>query len=119
MKVRVGYVKGEDGKLEQKLLKNDEIGKDPNVLYQVASQLGDYIITDEESIERTKKELLDRMFKTIRKVAELDEFWIVKELAAGKVTVAWKIDIPQLQGYYTWERAEELTKLLDETMAYL
>lgn len=144
--MRIGYIKDEDGKLVRKWVKEGEEGKDPAVLYQVASQFGDYTWTDEEHMKEAKKALLEQMINTIFNLATLDAFWIVKtlddfkndaqnnpvreiqnisvekfipqEAKEGKCMLAWKIDFPQIQGYYKWDEAEKLRKQLSECCEY-
>ena len=144
--MRLGYIKDENGNLVRKWIKNGEEGKDPAVLYQVASQFGDCTWTDDEHMEEAKKALLEQMIDTIRKLAKFDEFWIVKtlddfkndaknhpvremqglsveefvpqEAKEGKCTLARKIDFPQFQGYYKWDEAEKLRKQLSECCEY-
>lgn len=133
--MRIGYIKDENGKLVRKWVKEGEEGKDPDVLYQVTSQFGDYIWTDDEHMAEAKAALLEQMLDTIRELAKLDEFWIVKrevnfrhdaqdnpvveefvpqEAKDGKCILAWKISFPQLDGYYKWDEAEKLSKQLQE-----
>ena len=60
---------------------------------------GDYLTCSKDVIRETKKELIETVFDVIRKVAEDDRFWIIKDTAEeGKVTVGWKIDFPQMYG---------------------
>ena len=146
--MRLGYIKDENGKLVRKWVNEGEEGKDPEVLYQVTSQFGDYIWTDDEHMDEAKDVLLERMIDTIRNLAKLDEFWSVKreadfrhdaqdhpslvmqpslsvedfvpqEAKDGKCTVAWKIELPQFGGYYEWNEAEKIRKQLDECCAHL
>lgn len=75
---------------------------------------GEYILTDEEHIQDAKDILLEILIDTIRALAKEDDFWIIKTAedhrnaplskilgvpkeAEGKGTVAWKIQIPQMQ----------------------
>ena len=143
--MRLGYIKDENGKLVRKWIKEGEEGKDPNVLYQVHSQFGDYIWTDEEHMDEAKGAFLEQMINTIRQLAKIDQFWIVKreddfrhdaqdhpareiqglsveefvpqEAKDGKCTLGWKIGFPQLDGYYQWDEAEKLRNQLDEISA--
>ena len=140
--MRLGYIKDESGNLVRKWVKDGDEGKDPNVLYHVASQFGDYTWTDDEHMKEAKDALLEQMINTIRKLAEMDEFWIVKryddflnaaqdhpareiaglsvevfipqEAKEGKCTLAWKINFPQFGGYYKWDEAEKIRNKLDE-----
>lgn len=60
---------------------------------------GNYVTCDKDKIQEAKKELIETVFDVIREVAKDDRFWIVKDTAEeGKVTVAWKIDFPQMYG---------------------
>lgn len=75
---------------------------------------GEYILTDEEHIQAAKDILLEILIDKIRELAKEDDFWIIKTAedhqnaplskilgvpkeAEGKATVAWKIQIPQMQ----------------------
>lgn len=137
--MRIAYIKDENGKLVRKLVKEGEEGKNPDALYQVATQFGNYIWTDDEHLAEAKDALLERMIDMIRKLAAIDNFWIVKkeddyrrdaqnnplyeygpeeqfipqEAKEGKCSVAWKIDFPQLGGYYKWDDAEKIRKQMD------
>lgn len=76
--MRIGYIKDENGKLVRKFVKEDEVGKDPDVLFLVSAHLGDYTYADEDNIEEAKAALLENMFNAIRELAKNDKFWIVK-----------------------------------------
>lgn len=145
--MRVGYIKDESGKLVRKWVKAGEEGENPDVLYQVASQFGDYIWTDEEHMDEAKDALLEKMLNTIRNLAKLDAFWIVKtaenyrkdaqnsplcvaqgisveeyipqQAKEGKCTVALKLEFPQFNGFYKWNEAEKLRKQLDACCGHL
>ena len=142
MGLRIGYVKNEDGTLKRKWVQVGEEAKYPDVLFQVCSQFGDYIWTDEEHMDEAKDALLEQMINNIRKLAKVEQFWIVKkeddfrheaqdnpvreirgesveefipqEAKDGKCTLGWKISCPQLDGYYKWDEAEKIQKQLDE-----
>lgn len=132
--MKLGYIKDENGKLVPKWVKEGE-EKNPDVLFHVAAQFGDYTVTDEEHMVEAKEALLEQMFNTIRKLATKDEFWIVKKPSdfeneknpllalghdapqwakEGKILIAWKIGFPSLEGYYTYDDAEKIQKQLDE-----
>lgn len=145
--MRFGYIKDENGNLVRKWVKDGEEGKDPDVLYQVAAQFGDYIWTDEGHMEDAKNALLEQMINTIRKLATMDAFWVMKtlddfqnnaqnnpvremqnlsvekfipqEAKEGKCMLGWEIDFPQFEGYYKWDDAEKIRKQLDECCGYL
>lgn len=132
--MRLGYIKDENGKLVRKWVKQGEEGKDPDVLYQVATQFGEYLWTDEEHMEEAKKALLESMFDCIRNLAKIDKFWIVKHVDKNDplstlgcpmdnkdnaATVAWKISFPQMEGYFKWDEAEKLKKQLEECGGHL
>lgn len=145
--MRLGYIKDESGKFVPKLVKEGEQGKDPNILYKVSTQFGGYLWTDEEHMDEAKNALLEQMINTIRNLARLDRFWIIKgeddfrrdaqdhpareiqglsveelvpqEAKEGKCTVALKFDLPQMDGYYQWDEAEKLREQLDECGAHL
>lgn len=76
--MRLGYIKDENGNLVRKFIKEDDLGKDPNVLYHVSAEFGDYLWADEEHMDETKSALLEKMFDKIRNAAKIDKFWIVK-----------------------------------------
>ena len=145
--MRLGYIKDKNGKLVRKWVKDGEEGKDPNVLYQIESMFGDWIWTDDAHLDEAKACLLEQMIGTIREIAKLDDFWIVKreedirrdaeddparmmqgvsveefipqEAREGKCILAWKIDFPQFAGYYSWSQAEKLKKQLQECCGQL
>jgi hypothetical protein len=131
--MRIGYIKDENGKMVRKFIPEDEVGKNPDVLFRASAGFGDYLWTDEEHMEEAKEALLESMFNSIRKIAKMDEFWIVKsssewecnthplfqtplvpqEAKDGKCTVAWRIIFPNLEGYCTLDVAERRQKQLD------
>ena len=58
-----------------------------------------YVICGKDEIQEAKDANLESIFNVIREVAKDDRFWIVNDAAeVGKVTVAWKIDFPQMYG---------------------
>ena len=145
--MRLGFIKDENGNYIRKLVKDGEEGQDPNVLYKVSSQFGDYVWTDDANMDEAKDALLEQMISTLRKLAKIDEFWVVKreddfrrsakddpvrevqglsveefipqEAKEGKCIVAWRINFPWLEAYYKWEEAEKLRKQLDECVVHL
>ena len=143
MAFRVGFVKDENGNLKHKLVAIGEEGKDPNILYQVGGPFGDDCWTDAEHMDEAKAAMLEKMIDTIRNLAKIDEFWIVKteddlwdefkdsinlqklskeewcalraqEGIDGKCALGWKIEAPHLDGYYKWEEAEKLREKLEK-----
>ena len=66
-----------------------------------ACQFGDYALVDEGDIESAKEQLMQGLFATMSELAKLDKFWIVHKggdfpfVPEGKVSVAWKIEVPQ------------------------
>ena len=145
--MRLGYIKNENGEYVRKWVKDGEEGKDPNVLYKVSSQFGDYVWTDDAHMDEAKDALLEQMISTLRNLAKINEFWLVKreddfrrsakddpvremqglsveefipqEAKEGKCIVAWRIDFPHLEAYYKWDEAEKLRKQLDECCGHL
>ena len=120
--MRLGYIKDENGKLVHKWIQEGDEGKDPDVLYHVTPQFGDFVFTDDEHMDEAKKAFLEQMFNTIKNLAKLDEFWLVKREADSastdaKCMLGWKISFPQLEGYYNWEEAEKINKKLGECCA--
>ena len=132
----LGFTKDENGKLVSKFVKEDDL-HNPEYLFRAGAEFGDYIWTDEDHIEVAKETLLERMFDAIRKIAKLDEFWIVKrpsdfensetesfglfqtpkEAKEGKCTVGVKFHLPQTEGYYPFEEREQIQKRFDECMS--
>ena len=132
MAMRLGYVRDENGKLVRKFVEEGQ-KNNPDILYHVGATFGDYTCVEEERIEEAKAELLDRMLDAIRELAKNDKFWIVKDLdywkefchpdnmvdpvpkaiREGKISIAWKINFPHIEGYYNWEDADRLEKQLD------
>lgn len=76
----VGFEKTQNGEYKKKLVKTEDVGKDPDVFYKVASELGDYVVAKANGIEEAKELLLENMLNAIRSVAKMDEFWIVKRI---------------------------------------
>ena len=74
----LGFEKTENGEFKKKWVKDEDLGKDPNVFHKVASELGDYVVAGPNGIEEAKELLLEKMINAIRSVAKMDEFWIVK-----------------------------------------
>lgn len=131
----LGYIKDENGKFVHKFVEESE-KNNPDILFHVGATFGEYIWTDEEHIEQAKAALLEQMFDAIRDLAKLDSFWIVKAPSywnafchpdnlvdpvpqaakEGKTSIAWKINFPQMEGYYPWGVAEYLQKQIDERL---
>lgn len=131
--MRIGYIRNENGNLVRKLVEEGE-ENNPEILYYVGATLGDHTWVDEDHIDDAKAALLENMLRTIREIAKSDRFWIVqnpdywkafshpdnlvdsvpKKAKEGKTSVAWKINFPQMGGYYAWEEAERIEKELDE-----
>ncbi len=71
-----------------------------------------YVLSGEENVEAAKKQLLAEIHNIIDALAETapERFWIIKdaprelivngmsEMLPGRLSVAWKIDIPQMGG---------------------
>ena len=140
--MRIGYIYDGNGTFERKWIQPGDEGKDPKVLYKTTSVFGDYIWSDEEHINDAKNVLLEQLLDTIRSLAKLDEFWIVKreddyrldakdnplrevqglsveefipqEAKERKCTIGWKIDIPQLECLYPWDESQEIEKKMQE-----
>ena len=90
-KFKVIFVEDENGKPVRKFVpENDER---PGPCYAI---YGDYLRTDKAHIQETKDSLLESLFDTLRNLSENEDFWIVKEIDGGQVTVGWKIHIPQM-----------------------
>ena len=132
--MRLGYIKDENGNLTRKWVKEGEDEKNPEVLFPVVAQFGDYIWTDEEHMQAAKATLLEDMIYTIRELAKNGKFWIVKGLSDfeseenplfameheipqqakdGKSLVAWKLHLPQMEGCYPKEVADQIQKELE------
>ena len=124
--MKLGYIKEENGNLIRKWVKEGEDEKNPEVLFPVVAQFGDYMWTDEEHMPAAKATLLEDMIFTIRELAKNDKFWIVKhadkidplsrpcgDLEDLRVCVAWKINFPQMEGCYTKETADQIQKELE------
>lgn len=81
--MRVGYIQGEDGKLVRKFVKEADVDLPENrdLLYRVSAQFGDYCWTDEAHIEDAKEVMLDILCSKIRRLAKLDEFWVIRDEA--------------------------------------
>lgn len=82
-----------DGKPVRKFLPVEEAKEPECHLY------GGYVACGKDEIQAAKDAQLESIFEVIREVAKDDRFWIVKDTGeVGKVTVAWKIDFPQMYG---------------------
>lgn len=82
-----------DGKPIRKFVPVDEAPEPECHIY------GSYVTCDKDQLQAAKDVQLESIFEVIREVAKDDRFWIVKDTAEeGKVTVAWKIDFPQMYG---------------------
>ena len=136
MAMRLGYVKDDNGKLVRKWFREGD--DDSDFLFHVVAEFGDYLWTDDEHMEEAKDALLEKMFSKIRKLAKLDEFWIVKRLSDferaeaeamsatgslfpvpheakdGKCALSWRFHIPQMEGYYKRDEADQRQKQLEE-----
>ena len=83
----------EDGKPVRKFVPVEEAKEPECHLY------GGYVSCGKDEIQAAKDVQLESIFEVIRNVAKDDRFWIVKDTAEeGKVTVAWKVDFPQMYG---------------------
>ena len=143
--MRLGYIKNENGELVRKFVTEKEYEENDEILYHVGALFGDYGYADEEHMQEVKAALLEDMILKIRKLAELDSFWIVKtvddmwnefknsisceilklskedwlelqrqEVKDGKGTVAWKLELPQMEQFLQRDEAEKFQKQLDE-----
>lgn len=122
----LGYIKDENGKLVRKFVREGE-EHNPEFLFKVSAEFGDYIWTDEDHIEEAKAALLENMFDVIRKLSKMDEFWVVKypdlvnavpqEAYDGNITVAWRAAFPQMEGFYPFEEREQIQKRIYEQLS--
>lgn len=135
--MRLGYIKDENGNFVRKFIKDGE--DDSEVLYHVVAEFGEFAWVDEGHIQEAKDILLERMIESIRELAKRDDFWIVKrpsdfensetesfglfqippEAKEGKCTVGLKFHLPQMEGYYKRDKADEMQNQLDACMKHL
>ena len=139
--MRLGYIKGENGELIRKFIRDGE--DDPEVLFHVVAEFGDYLWTDDEHMEEAKEALLEHLFCSIKNLAKNDRFWLVKRLSdfekdeaeyagssgtgslfsvpkeakEGKFTLGLRFRIPHMEGYYKKDEADEIQKQLDACVA--
>ena len=141
MAMRLGYVKDDNGKLVRKWFREGD--DDSDFLFPVVAEFGDYLWTDDDRMEEAKEHLLEHLFNAIRNLAKDDRFWLVKRLSdfekdeaeyssatislfpvpqeakAGKCTLGWRLHLPQMEGYYKRDEADEYQKRLDECLVNL
>ena len=76
--MRLGYIKDENGKLVRKFVTEKEYEENDEILYPANAMFGGYDFADAKNMQEVKEALLEKMIRTIRELAELDSFWIVR-----------------------------------------
>lgn len=90
-KFKVVMAKDDDGNVVRKFVPEEDAQDCP-----VYAVYGEYLKTNKHEIQAAKDALLENLSDLIRRLAESDDFWIVKELDENTITVGWKIHFPNM-----------------------